>query len=52
MKLAKTAYVEHPVSRDEKEKLNGEGFKVVDIRFKPAEIGKDDKVIQKPKAKK
>lgn len=30
-------YVEMPISYDEKRKLNKEGFKLIDIKFKPAE---------------
>ena len=43
--LTKKAYVKHPV----KKALNKEGFKVVDIKFKPEKLGKDDKVVEKPK---
>jgi len=50
--MEKIAYVEHPVLKDEVKKLNKEGFRVVDLKFKPKEIGDDDKVIQKTKPKK
>lgn len=36
-------YVKMPVSVEDKRKLNKEGFKVIDIKFKPEE--------EKPKAK-
>lgn len=45
-KLNKVKYVKHPISFEEKRKLNAEGFQVVDARFEP----KSEKV-EKPKAK-
>lgn len=50
--LDKIAYVEHPVSKEEKTKLNREGFKVVDLKFKPEKLPEGAKVIEKPKGKK
>lgn len=47
--FTKKAYVKHPVSKEDKKALNKEGFKVVDIKFKPEKLGKDDKVVEKPK---
>lgn len=50
MKIKHTAYVKHPISKEDKKKLNEQGFKVVDLKFKPEEIEKGDKVIDgKPK---
>lgn len=46
----KTAYVEHPCSKDNKRELNGKGFRVVDARFKPEKLEAGDKLIEKPKA--
>jgi hypothetical protein len=48
----KTAFVEHPISKAEKQQLNIKGFKVVDVRFKPEKLSDGDKVIMKPKAAK
>lgn len=31
-------YVKHPVSPEEKAKLRAEGYKIIDIRFKPTEV--------------
>jgi hypothetical protein len=47
----KIAFVEHPVSRSEKVALNRDGFRVLDIRFKPAELRKGDKIVERPKPK-
>lgn len=41
------AYVKHPVTAKEKRELVNKGFKIIDIRFKPVEVGKNDKVIDK-----
>ena len=46
-----TAYVEHPVSKDEKKKYMQKGFKVIDVKFKPEKLEDGDKVFMKPKAK-
>ena len=32
------AYIKHPVSKEEKEKLMREGKKIIDIRFMPEEL--------------
>ena len=36
MKLSKTKYLAMPVTPAEKQALNAQGYKVVDIRFAPA----------------
>jgi len=41
------AYVEHPVSADEIKSLRADGYKVIDLRFKPEQISKDDTVVTK-----
>lgn len=46
MKLDKVKYLKHPVSKEEKQKLNQQGFKVLDARFEP----KQEKPNQKDKA--
>ena len=45
------AYVEHPVTKEEKRKYNKDGFVVVDVKFKPEKLGEGDKVFMKPKQK-
>jgi len=45
------AYVEHPVTKEEKKKLLKEFDKIVDIKFKPEKLESGDKAIEKPKAK-
>lgn len=42
----KVAYVEGRVTKEEKKAFNKDGFKVVDVRFKPDEIGVNDKVVE------
>ena len=46
------AYVEHPVTKEEKTKLRKEFDTILDIRFAPEKLGDGDKVIKKPKSKK
>lgn len=46
-----TAFVEHPITSDEKFEITSAGFKIVDINFKPKKLADGDKVIAKPKAK-
>ena len=43
-----------PVSREEKRKLNSQGFKIIDIKFKPESVITEEKPEVKPakKAKK
>lgn len=36
IKLDKIAYEPHPVSLERKRELNAKGYKIIDIRFKPA----------------
>jgi hypothetical protein len=50
------AYAKHPLAISEKEKLVSEGFKVLDIKFKPEKMGGKDivhgeKANPKPKPK-
>ncbi len=46
------AYVKHPLSKVEAEKIRAEGFRILDLKFKPETISKGDKVIDgKPKAR-
>jgi len=45
------AYVEHPLSIDEKKALLKKFDKVLDLRFKPEKLETGDKVIEKEKAK-
>lgn len=45
------AYVEHPVSKDEKAEYRKKFDKILDIKFAPEELEKGDKKFAKPKAK-
>ena len=45
------AYVEHPCSKAEKKAYNREGFKVIDVKYRPVELADGDKVFMKPKTK-
>lgn len=38
MAYKKIAYEPHPVSPERKRELNAQGFKIVDIAFKPADV--------------
>jgi len=42
--MQKIKYLKHPVSPEQKAKLNAQGFKILDEKFKP-------KAAAKPKAK-
>lgn len=45
-------YVKHPVCNGVVEKIQAQGYKIVDIRFKPDELPDGDKVYEdKPKRK-
>lgn len=49
----KIAYLKHPVTPERKAEFRGKGFTIIDARFEPDEIGKNDhsekSVIPKPK---
>ncbi len=47
------AYVEHPVSKEEKAKYLKDFDRIIDIKFAPKKLEDGDKVIakQKPKSK-
>lgn len=49
----KTAYIKHPASKDDLQKATYEGYRVLDLKFKPEKIGDNDIVIgaEKPKRK-
>lgn len=47
----KIAYVEHPVSKEEKAKLRKEFDKVLDIKFAPEKLPDGCKKFEKPKKK-
>ena len=36
--MQKIAYEKHPVSAERKAELRGEGFKILDVRFKPDDL--------------
>lgn len=48
----KIAFVEHPVSDDQKDEITSKGFKIVDVRYKPEKLPEGAEVFMKPKAKK
>lgn len=48
----KIAYVEHPITKEEKANYRKEFDKVLDIKFKPEKLNDGDKEFKKPKAKK
>ena len=43
--MDKIVYLPHPVSVEEKRRYNADGFRIVDDRFKPADL---DQVDEKP----
>ena len=45
------AYVEHPLTKEEKAKYRKEFDKILDIRFKPEKLEEGDKEFKKPKKK-
>ncbi|AZU97867.1 hypothetical protein [Vibrio phage LP.2] len=46
------AFVEHPITDDEKFEITSKGFKIVDLKYKPEKLPEGAKVFEKPKAKK
>lgn len=46
-----TAYVEHPITKDEKKKYRKTFDKVLDIKFAPEKLEEGDKKFPKPKPK-
>ena len=46
------AYVEHPVTKEQKKDLLKKFDKILDIRFAPEKMADGDKKITKPKDKK
>ena len=47
----KIAFVEHPITSDEKWAIIEQGYQIVDLRFAPDELPKGAKVIKKSDAK-
>lgn len=43
--MSKIAYAKHPLKPDDKKKLKADGYKILDVKFKPDEIGSDDIVF-------
>lgn len=39
--MMEIVYLEHPVTTEKKRELNAAGFRVVDARFKPADLEQD-----------
>lgn len=46
------AYVQHPVTKDEKAKYLKDFDKILDIKFKPKKLEEGDKVFEKKEDKK
>lgn len=46
----KLAFAEHPLTASEKADIIEQGFKIVDVRFKPEKLPEGAKVFMKPKA--
>ncbi len=46
------AYAKHPLSQADKLKLRKDGYKIIDLRFKPNVMGEGDIVFPKPRRKK
>lgn len=46
------AYVEHPVSQEDKQGYRKKGFSVVDARYAPSILADGDKLFPKKKARK
>lgn len=46
------AYVEHPISVDEKKKYRKDFDKIIDIKFKPEKLEEGDKCFKKDKEEK
>lgn len=41
------AYAEHPVTPEEKAEYNKKGYKIIDAKFAPEKLEKDDKLFLK-----
>lgn len=50
-RIKPVAFVEHPLTADEKFEITSKGFKIVDIKFTPEKLSEGDKVIKKAKEK-
>lgn len=48
----KTAYLNHPVTKDRKAEFRGKGFRILDAKFAPKKPEGGDHVDKKPAAKK
>jgi len=46
------AYAKHPLSQVDKARLKKDGYKILDIRFKPETLEKGDKIFPAVKRKK
>lgn len=47
--MSKIAYAKHPIELTDIESLVSDGYKIIDIKFMPDDIGKEDIVFPKPK---
>ncbi len=48
----KIAYEQHPVSSKRKAELRAEGYKIIDIRFKPADADEPEQPVKRPYVRK
>ncbi len=51
MQKFEVVYLEHPVSQEEKRRLNKEGKRIVDIRFAPDDVKKSKREVVNKKRK-
>ncbi len=49
--MSGVAYAKHPLASEDAQKLRADGYKILDIKFKPDVIGKEDTVFPKPPVK-
>jgi hypothetical protein len=46
------AYAKHPLSKADRLMLRKDGYKIIDLRFKPETLGEGDKIFPEVKRKK
>ena len=48
----KITYEQHPVSTERKAELRAEGYKILDVRFKPAAVEEPEQPVKRPYVRK
>ncbi len=48
----KITYEQHPVSPERKAELRAEGYKILDIRFRPADAEEPEQPVRRPYVRK